>query len=519
MKKIRLTSPPAVDTLNRFAVLLLFALLAVSLWPATLDDSFISYRYARNWVEGHGLVFNPGERVEGYSNLLWVLLLAPFLALGLDIETISKLLGVLCGMGVLLIAMELLRRHFHASRTTVLLMGAWLASQIGFVYYAISGLETLFYTLQVVLLIHLLLHRRCGWAALVSATLLITRPEGMLFILPLALSAWQACRHGRNGQLALGTGFFHGGKPRQERTAPWWFFPAMPLFSLGLVTLWRWSYYGALLPNTFNAKIKTHWGVIHYILWHSQTFINYAYKSFAWNEWVLILAAFYGLFLLRRRDLAPAAVLGCLLFFIWFSGSDWMSFGRFYVPALPVLGLFAWAGLERVISALARLRIRGMRVWIWLSLPILFNLITFYYADEELTSGTAINPAMHSRPHRAIGLWLKDHARPGDTLVVNEIGAIGWYSGLPVIDMIGLTDRTIPRFWKNGNFAEYAGYILAQNPRFIALNDRQSPADEGMDPVHHALYERMQTAGGYRLLHTFSLTRGKNLLLFERRGP
>ena len=40
------------------------------------DDAFISFRYARNLLEGHGLVFNPGERVEGYTNLLWVLELA-----------------------------------------------------------------------------------------------------------------------------------------------------------------------------------------------------------------------------------------------------------------------------------------------------------------------------------------------------------------------------------------------------------------------------------------------------------
>ena len=46
-------------------------------WPMKLDDAFISFRYARNLVEGAGLVWNPGEPpVEGYSNFLWVLLLA-----------------------------------------------------------------------------------------------------------------------------------------------------------------------------------------------------------------------------------------------------------------------------------------------------------------------------------------------------------------------------------------------------------------------------------------------------------
>ena len=46
------------------------------------DDAYISYRYAQNLVDGHGLIFNVGERVEGYSNLLWTLIVAGGIALG-----------------------------------------------------------------------------------------------------------------------------------------------------------------------------------------------------------------------------------------------------------------------------------------------------------------------------------------------------------------------------------------------------------------------------------------------------
>ncbi len=43
----------------------------------TIDDAYISFQYAKNWASGNGVVFNPGERVEGYTNFLWVALLAP----------------------------------------------------------------------------------------------------------------------------------------------------------------------------------------------------------------------------------------------------------------------------------------------------------------------------------------------------------------------------------------------------------------------------------------------------------
>lgn len=479
------------------ALLLAFFAFAAWIWPATLDDAFISYRYAGNWVRGLGLVFNPGERVEGYSNPLWIMLLAPGMAAGLDPEPLSKVLGLACGALTILLTVHLARRHFQLSRRISLMAGAWLATSVGMLYYAISGLETLLYTLLLLLMAKMLLEHRFGAAALVSTALVITRPEGMLTIVPLVFCAWAVRRQVRG----------------------WWRWPLLPLVGLLLVTAWRWLYYGALVPNTFNAKIKTHWGILQYALWHTQTFVNYAWRSFAWNDLVPFFALFYLLFLRRRRDLAPALLLGCLLFFVWFSGSDWMSFGRFYVPALPLIALFAAAAMQQISSALAGRGFHGMRLTLWLALPLLLNLIAFYYAAEELQSGQSINPAMHSRPHRAAGEWLQQHAQPGEKLAVNEIGAIGYYSGLTIIDVIGLTDKTIPQYWKRGDWDGLADHVLAQRPRYIALNDRQSAADAGMDPLHLAIFQRMQQEGGYRLWHQFALNEGKTLLLFAREGP
>ncbi len=51
-------------------------------YPSTVDDTFICFRYAANWLAGEGLVFNPGERVEGYSDFLWVVISAGFMAMG-----------------------------------------------------------------------------------------------------------------------------------------------------------------------------------------------------------------------------------------------------------------------------------------------------------------------------------------------------------------------------------------------------------------------------------------------------
>ena len=97
--------------------------LAAAAWVSwTCDDAFISYRYARNLVEGSGLVYNPGERVEGYTNLLWTLWIAAGLALHVDPETWSSIFGLLSYGGVLMVI--LLAWSFQVEFT----LSLWLSS-------------------------------------------------------------------------------------------------------------------------------------------------------------------------------------------------------------------------------------------------------------------------------------------------------------------------------------------------------------------------------------------------------
>ena len=65
------------------------------------DDAYISLRYAHNLVTGNGLVFNTGEHLEGFTNFLWVLIVAPFEALGWDLFQVCEVLGTALGIGCL----------------------------------------------------------------------------------------------------------------------------------------------------------------------------------------------------------------------------------------------------------------------------------------------------------------------------------------------------------------------------------------------------------------------------------
>ncbi|MBE7560362.1 hypothetical protein HS125_16035 [bacterium] len=102
-----------------------------------VDDAFISFRYAENLAAGRGLVFNPGERVEGYSNLLWVLILAGANRLGLPTIATAQGLGCVAAFLALMLTFFLRRRspaHFAA---------LLLAASLPWALWAVSGMETL----------------------------------------------------------------------------------------------------------------------------------------------------------------------------------------------------------------------------------------------------------------------------------------------------------------------------------------------------------------------------------------
>jgi arabinofuranosyltransferase len=151
----RATTQPATRLWGRVAwiggalgVAALFLWLTVQCRPFTIDDAFISIRYAENLVRGDGLVFNPGERVEGYTNFLWVLILAAVHALGGESLAGAKLLSTAANVGTLGLVTWAAARWWPrpALPGLALLPALLLAANFGFVLWGVGGLETALFT-------------------------------------------------------------------------------------------------------------------------------------------------------------------------------------------------------------------------------------------------------------------------------------------------------------------------------------------------------------------------------------
>ncbi|MCB9876411.1 MAG: hypothetical protein H6835_02325 [Planctomycetes bacterium] len=323
-----------------FWTLAALAVLA-AVWQAwalrwTCDDAFISFRYAKHFVDGHGLVFNldPAEApVEGYTNFSWTMWLALGLMFGLGdqgLETWSVVWGIACHAGTVLLLAAIAWRA-SGGRALVPVAACAYAAIHHAASLAPAGLETaLFVLLGLVMLRYAIALRcareawLCGFVGVVAA---MTRPDGALFV-------------------AAGGGFvlFDTIVRRAPRLLLGYGAPFLLAFVPYL--LWRHAFYGHWVPNTAVAKSASEPFVAQGWLYVRDFFVCY---------WPLLSTLpVLGWFALKKGDLlAPispflgrrpwwaiaAFVLPYVAFVIWVGG-DFM-FSRFLLPVLPML-LLGW---------------------------------------------------------------------------------------------------------------------------------------------------------------------------------
>lgn len=238
-------SRPALVTLILAVALLAVFVVHAALYHFLCDDAFISFRYARNLIDGHGLVFNQGERVEGYTNFLWVLELAAlWKGLGIRPEVASVILSSVCTAGtVALIAALALSSGRGTRRYAVLVcaLALWVTNR-SVAVWTTSGLETRQFTFLLLLGIYAVSNYWRGSRWLVFASLALAMAE---YTRPEALMLWGCIA----GWYVLDALCAHRFRWRNLvcLTAPYAVLVAAHF-------AFRYVYYGELLPNTYYAK-------------------------------------------------------------------------------------------------------------------------------------------------------------------------------------------------------------------------------------------------------------------------
>ena len=418
-----------------------------------IDDTFISFRYARNWVDGHGLVFNLTERVEGYTNFLFVVASAAFLRLGIDPVMGTKVMSILSSLTALFAAARMLRFGPRAELPRPSAAILLLLSAEAYVYWSVASFETMPFTALLALAFYRLLAEhesgRGRASVLLFALLALTRPEGV-YLFALATGASMLVDSATPERRPL--------VRRQSVNA------LLFAMAFGTYFAWRYSYYGRLLPNTFYAKVTGGWSQ----LGNGIRYLGEAALAFPAFIAAFILPLPLLLFTRGRAGHRAFAITYLVsvgyLAYVVSVGGDFMPFFRFFLPILPLAALLlTWS-----LAALDR---RGRVLAAGLPLAVFVNLIASHATEQPYRAFVADRTADVGEQ---VGNWLARNVAPDDWIAVNTAGAVPYFSNLPSIDTLGLTDAAIaarPIYivspgWA-GHRKGWGDYVLSRRPRVI----------------------------------------------------
>lgn len=439
-----------------------------------VDDAGITFAYARSLTSGAGLVNQPGALpVEGYSNPLWLGLLALGRLLGLfdrgtwfgtpDLVAFPKFLALVCCVGVFACFFAVARRVSSRPVAVTAVAGSVTACVPSFVIWCFSGLENPLYALLVVGLAGVLVvallddtlatPRTATVCALLAAGAVLTRPDGLIYTVayPLALVVTRRDELRAHGHVVAR------------------YVAVVALPTLAYLVL-RLAVFGDWLPNTARAKVQET---------PSLAELNRPALLITYGGWLLaaVVAVSIVAVLVRGRSPLRVAVcalllpLGLALLAFAVLDADWMPQARFATPVWPLVAL---VGSLAVAQELDRLPVRP-RAAAGAAVVLALAVSVAGWVDYDRTMRQyPTAPVCHIA--RVTGMLINSYA---DRLGIEEGSLLGIDAGgtsltsrLRFVDYAGLTDATIGRFRAEGDAEGLRDYIFeVARPTFTRIGD------------------------------------------------
>jgi arabinofuranosyltransferase len=420
--------------------------------PFIADDALISFRYSDRLLAGSGLTFTDGEWVEGYSNLLWVLIVALGGVLSNDLILVARWAGVSC-MAVTLTAIA--RSVLVVSGPSLLPLLAGLsvvALSHGMAIWMIGGLEQPLLTALLACTFAFLLGReQVGSipraASIVLALVVITRPDGALIV----------------ALFALGLLLAHGASwARLADIAALSVLPALTWLAHLAFRLW---YYGDWVPNT--AYVKLSWSGQH-----SLDGLRYVITAAIWHAPMValgVVAVATTRPMWRRHVILPLVVALGWAAYVIFIGGDIFPGRRHFVPVV-VCGAFMLALTWRS-SILGRLPLIAQGVVLLVAST---SYLTLHSRDPQ--NIRAHGERWEWECARLAALLASAFSRQAPLIAADPVGCIGYFARLPTLDLMGLNDRHIartrPRDFGSGLIGHELGdgrYVFGRKPDLVLL--------------------------------------------------
>ncbi len=478
--------------------------------PRTIDDAYITFRYARNLLAGHGLVYNPGEAVLGTTTPLFALLMAglgsltggpsaPFPTLALLVNALAAACAcwLLCRLG----------RRLQAPGAGVAAALLWAMAPMS-VTFDIGGMETGLTIALILAAWTLGLEARWRTAALTAALAVLARPDSLLAIAPLALERLR--------------------QVWRSNPSPWR--DALTEASLGLAPLGLWAtvagaYYGNPLPHSILAKVAAYRlppeaGLVRLLQHYSTPFLGHLTFGIPWIGMGLLLYPI--LFFLgalatsRRHPDAWPLFLYPWLYFATFAAANPLIFRWYLAPPLPAYFLGIFLGIHRVGRDLRRPWLLGVTATIALALTLRgWTLNPDHGPDRPAPQMAYIRLELL---YREVAERLRPRLDTEDVLGAGDVGALGYYTGARILDTIGLVSpEALPYYPAPAevyviNYAIPADLVLDLQPDYLVVLEVY---------IRNTLLKDLRFAATYEQIDRLEtdIYGSRGMLVFRRKAP
>ena len=407
---------------------------AAGVWGFALDDAWIHQTYARNLVATGQFAFVPGQPSSGSTSPLWTLLIALGYLVRVDYKWWTYALGAICLAATALGVWQLTLRLFPDRPRVAFVAGIFCALEWRLVWAAVSGMETVLFTALSVWLLVATTNQKSDIKnqtsiGLLCGFLILTRPEGLLLV-GLVLIAQK------------------GWAQRPTWTSPAWTLAAMAI----LIAPWlafNWRASGTPFPNTFYAK-QLEYASILTTLSLPQRFAQVFSAPFVGAQVLLVPGLVAAAWSLIRHIRQPETRLRSVGLVWAFAHLGLYALrlpvtyqhGRYEMPVIPILIAFGLGGTATL------LRLNDTRLWPRVfsravTLAIAITQLSFvaigaraYAADVAIIEGEMVRVAR----------WLDTNTAPSDLIAAHDIGAIGYFSRRPLLDLAGLISPEVIPF-------------------------------------------------------------------------
>jgi hypothetical protein len=418
------------------------------------EDYLITFRHSKNLVEGNGLVYNPGHRVQGFTSAINVMLPAIFYAISgrNDVAALNFYRAVCLAGYVLggLICLRLILKDRGVDRLSPLFFILLYVTEAKTVAFTMNGQESAFMILFLSIgfaVIYNGIAARWWVAGLSWAGLMYTRPDSAVYISCLALVALAFEAGNRR---AVFVAICKSAGLALAIYLPW--------------LIWTWFYYGQPIPNTVLAKsnfglsnLENPARTIQLVLGNYP--INsswvfepiYAYMG-GWPNWLLDGFGLGCSIICTCYWLIPSADrLGRMASLLFMLGALYMSFIEsgslaypWYMPSVAFFGLIV---LARAPVAIARSipLVGQIASGFGRSIQTIVVVVSLLFLTGQTLEMSIQQTEVEDNGRKQIGLFLHDVVRPGDRIFLEPIGYIGYYSDRYIVDWPGLVSPQIVR--------------------------------------------------------------------------